>query len=637
MSILPASISRVSTLMQGAVITDQIDSTQNQLLQVENEMSTGQAINTPSDNPSASAIIIQLQQSLDSQQAYNDTINSSSSQLAQTDSSLGDLTTLLQQAEQIASADVGSDVTQTQRQSDITVVQSLYSQAMAIGNQQFNGQYLFGGATGTTQPFVSDASGTVQFVGTSQTLQNTVNTGISVSFQASGAQVFGALSSGVNGTTNITPSLLATTRLSDLNGATNNGIQPGVITLSNGTVTKSVDLSSAASVGDVVNLINQAAVGGITASITGQGLTISGATTDNITITGSTAQELGIATPAAGAGLNTPVVGSSLNPKVTLLMPLSSLRDGTGLDNAGLTITNGQLTKTVTWPAGGTVQDMLNAINGAGLSVVAQINATGTGIDILNSSQGSTLSVGENGGTTAAELGVQTMAPGTLLASLNNGSGVQTAGGTTPDFQITARDGTTFQVSISSATTIQDVINDINTATGGKVTASLATTGSGLVLTDSSGGTGTLAVTALNNSNAAADLGLNVASSGNTLTGKDVGAPTSQGIFGNLQALMTALQSGNAQAITAAGQGIQTDINRVIELHGQTGAYEQQLTNQQTDLQQQNTATQTLMSQLKDVNMTQAISQFQTLQTALEASLETAASSLQISLINFLA
>jgi len=623
--------------MQGAVITDQVDSTQNQLLQVENEMSTGQAINTPSDNPSASAIIIQLQQSLDSQQSYNDTINSSSSQLAQTDSSLGDLTTLLQQAEQIASADVGSDVTQTQRQSDITVVQSLYSQAMSIGNQQFNGQYLFGGATGTTQPFVSGASGTVQFVGTSQTLQNTVNTGISVSFQANGAQVFGALSSGVHGTANITPSLLATTRLSDLNGATNNGIQPGVITLSNGTVSKSVDLSSAASVGDVVNLINQAGVGGITASITGQGLTISGATTDNITITGSTAQELGIATPAAGAGLNTPMVGSSLNPKVTLLTPLSSLRDGAGLDNAGLTITNGQVTKTVTWPAGGTVQDMLNAINGAGLSVVAQINATGTGIDILNSSQGTALSVGENGGTTAAELGVQTMAPTTLLSSLNNGSGVQTAGGSTPDFQITARDGTTFQVSISSAATIQDVINDINTATGGKVTASLATTGSGLVLTDSSGGTGTLAVTAQNNSNAAADLGLNVASSGNTLTGKDVGAPTSQGIFGNLQALMTALQSGNAQAITAAGQGIQSDINRVIELHGQTGAYEQQLTNQQTDLQQQNTATQTLMSQLKDVDMTKAISQFQTLQTALEASLETAASSLQISLINFLA
>ena len=477
----------------------------------------------------------------------------------------------------------------------------------------------------------------MQFVGSAQTLQNSINSGISLSFQANGAQVFGALYSGVNGTANITPSLSATTRLSDLGGAGNNGIQLGTITLGNGTVTKSVDLSGAASVGDVVNLINQAAVGGITAAITGQGLTISGAPTDNITIGGSTAQQLGIATAAGGAGLATPVVGSSLNPKVTLLTPLSSLSDGAGISNAGLTITNGQTTKTVTWSPTGTVQDMLNAINGAGLGVVAQINSTATGINILNSSQGTTLSIGENGGTTAADLGVQSMALTTPLSSLNNGKGVQTAGGATPDFQITARDGTTFQISISGATTVQDVINDINTATAGKVTASLATTGSGLILTDSSGGAGTLAVTPLNNSNAAADLGLNVASSGNTLTGTDVGAPASAGIFGNLQALMTALQSGNAQAITAAGQGIQTDISRVIELHGQTGAFEQQLTSQQTDLQQQGTATQTLLSQLKDVDMTKAVTQFQTLQTALEASLQTAASTLQISLLNFIA
>ena len=115
MSILPVGISRVSDLMQSNILADRIDGTQNQLLQVENELSTGQAINAPSDNPSASAIIIQLQQSLNLQQTYNDTINSSTSQLSQTDSSLGNLTTLLQQAEQIASADVGSDVTQTQR------------------------------------------------------------------------------------------------------------------------------------------------------------------------------------------------------------------------------------------------------------------------------------------------------------------------------------------------------------------------------------------------------------------------------------------------------------------------------------------------------------------------------------------
>jgi flagellar hook-associated protein 3 len=636
MSVLPVGISRVSDLMRANSLTQQIDGTQAQLLQVENEMSTGKAVNTPSDNPAAAAIIMQLNQTLNRQQSYNDTINSVSAQLSQTDSSLGNLSTLLQQAETIASADVGSDVTQTQRTSDASVVQSLYNQALSIANQQYNGQYLFGGASGNTQPFV-ESNGVVEFVGSAQTLQTSINDGISISSQTSGAQVFGALSSGVTGSANLSPDLSASTRISDLGGASNGGLQLGSITLGNGIVTQTVDLSSAASVGDVVNLINQAAVGDITASITGQGLTITGSPTDNITITGATAQELGISTPAGGQGAGNPVVGSSLNPKVTLLTPLSSLDDGAGIDNSGLVITNGQLSKTITWSGTGTVQDMLNAINGAGLGVVAQINSAGTGINVLNASQGTSLSIGENGGNTAADLGLQTMSLSTPLSQLNNGQGVQTAGGTTPDFQITDQAGSTFQVSVSAAQTVQDVINEINAATGGQVVASLATTGSGIVLTDNSGGTGTFSVTELNDSSAAADLGLNVAASGNTLTGADVGAPTSAGIFGNLQALMTALQSGNQRDITAAGQAIQTDINRVIESQGQTGAVQKELTNQQTDLQQQNTATQSLLSQLQDVDMAKAISQFQTLQNALEANLETAADTMQISLLDFLA
>jgi flagellar hook-associated protein 3 len=636
MSVVPTGISRVSNLMQSSLLTSQITGTQTQLLTIQNELSTGLAVNTPSDNPAAAAIIIQLQQTLNRQASYNDTINGVSAQMSQTDTSLGNLTTLLQQAEQIASADVGSDVSQTQRTSDATVVQSIYTQALAIANQQANGQYLFAGASANTQPFV-ESNGVVEFVGSADTLQSQINDGIQVDSQSNGAEVFGALDTGVNGTADLAPDISATTPLSSLGGATNTGIQLGSLTLSNGVVTKNVDLSSAATVGDVVNLINQAAVGGITATITGQGLTITGAPADNITITGSTAETLGIATPATGAGANTPVVGSSLSPQVTLLTSLSSLNDGAGIDNSGLVITNGQQTKTITWSPTGTVQDMLNAINGAGIGVVAEINSAGTGINILNSNQGTSLSIGENGGATATDLGLQTMGVSTQLSTLNNGAGVQTAGAGTPDFQIADQAGATFNVTLNGAQTVQDVINDINTATGGTVTASLATTGSGIVLTDSSTGTGTLTVTPLNNSNAASQLGLNVAASGNTITGTDVGAQNSLGIFGNLQALMSSLQSGNQAAITQAGGNISNDINRVIELHGETGAVEKQLTTQQTAIQQQNTATQTLLSSLQDVNMTQAVSEFTTLQQALEASLETTAQSMQISLLDFLA
>jgi flagellar hook-associated protein 3 FlgL len=635
MSLLPLGFSRVSSLMQANLTSQEIDSQQSQLAKLENELSTGQAITQPSDNPSAAATIIQLQQTLNTQQTYNDTINSASAQLSQTDNGLGNLTTLLQQAQQIASADVGSDVTQTQRQSDVAVVQSLYNQALAIANQQYNGQYLFGGATGNTQPFV-ESNGVVQFAGSSQTLENNIDSGILLSLQANGAEVFGALSSGVTGSADVSPSLTAQTRLTDVGGATSDGIQLGSIQLSNGIVTQTVDLSSASSIGDVVNFINQAAVGGITASITGQGLTLTGAPGDNITVTGTTAQDLGIATPSGGEGAGNPDVGTSLNPQVTLLTPLSNLDNGSGIDNSGLVITNGQLSQTVTWSPTGTVQDMLNAINGAGLGVLAEINSTGTGINVLNASQGTSLSIGENGGATAADLGLQTLSLSTPLSSLNNGQGVQTAGGATPDFQITAQDGSTYQVSVSSATTIADVINDINAATGPAVTASLATVGSGIVLTDNTGGPGTLSVSELNASDASADLGLNVAAAGNTLTGDEGGAPTPTGIFGNLQSLMNSLQSGDQDAITAAGTNLQNDTSRVIQLRGQTGAAEQELASQQTSLSQQGTATQALLSQLQNVDMATAITQFQTLQTAMEATLQTAASSLQVSLLNFL-
>lgn len=78
MAILPLGISQVSNLLQSSITTNQIDSEQGQLVTIENELATGNAINTPSDNPAASAIIMQLQQTLNRQSSYTDTINSAS-------------------------------------------------------------------------------------------------------------------------------------------------------------------------------------------------------------------------------------------------------------------------------------------------------------------------------------------------------------------------------------------------------------------------------------------------------------------------------------------------------------------------------------------------------------------------------
>lgn len=638
MSILPLSTARVSNLLTSDVATQSIESVQEQLLNVQNELSTGLKVSQPSDDPGAASVIMQLQKTLGRRQAYATNLTTANSQLSEVDSTLGSLTDLLQQAQSIASANVGSDVTDQQRQGAAAVVQSIFSQALSNANTQFNGTYLFGGDLATQQPFVPSGGG-VQFVGSNTLLQNQYDDTTSETFQVSGAAVFGALSTRVQGTADITPSVSAQTRLIDLRGATGSGVQPAAIQLSNGTTTKTVDLSAADSVGDVLNAINAAGVGGITASLSASGgITLAGAAGDNISVSdvggGTTAADLGISQPN-GAGAGVPVNGANLQPRVTGLTPLSALRGGAGINTSGIQITNGQNTKTITITAGMTVEGFLNEINGSGLPVKAQINAAGNGIDILNAAQGTTMSIAENGGTTATDLGLRSFGPTTALTDLNNGAGVRTVSGA--DFQITRRDGTSFQVDVDGAKTVQDVINAINTADGGNgLTASFATTGNGIVLTDTTSGGGSPKVTPLNFSNAAADLGLMTTPSGNAINGSDVGGVQANGVFSDLQKLISSLQTGDQQGITAAGAALKSDQDQVVKVRAVAGAQVQNFTSRQTQLDNENLATQTLLSNLQDTDFTSTISKFQTLQTALQASLQTTAKITNLSLLDFL-
>jgi flagellin-like hook-associated protein FlgL len=478
----------------------------------------------------------------------------------------------------------------------------------------------------------------VQFVGSSDVLTNTVDANTNVAFMVNGASVFGGTSSQVQGTADLTPDLTANTRISDLRGATGQGVQLGSIQIGNGTTTAVVDLSQASSVSDVVNAINAAGVGGITASITGQGITLTGSPADNIAVTdlggGSTAAELGIA--SGGAGVGNPLVGSNTQPNVTVFTPISALRNGLGIDPAGITIKNGLQSANVSFAGLTTVGDLLNAINGSKTSVKATIDPSGTGIDIVNPVQGSQMTISENGGTSAADLGVQSFTPQTLLSDLNGGNGVGLAASGN-DFTVTAKDGTSFGVSLAGATTVQDVINKINAASGGTVVASFSATTNGISLNDTTGGGGPFTVAAANASTAATDLGLTQnAAVGTTITGTDVNPIAAGGLFADLSKLRNALRNGDQQGITEASQGLQNDYNQAVQARGVAGAQVQEMQSRQDQITTENTATQSLMSQLSDTDFTAAITKFQTLQTSLQATLQTAAKTLNLSLLNFL-
>ena len=461
---LPLQLARVSNLLQSSVATQTIDSTQQSLLTLEQQLSTGKAVNQVSDNPSAAAVIEQLQKTLDYRTQYSTNISAGTDQLNEVDSTLGDVTTLLTQVQSVASANVSNTVSASARASAATVVDSIYNQALSIANKSYEGNYLFGADNAQTAPYKETAAG-VQYDGATGTLSNTFEEDTTLSFQVNGQQVFGGQSGSVSTGTDISPTIAATDRITDLNGATGQAVKLGTILIGNGTTTTSVDLSNASSIGDVVNDINAAGIAGVNASLSTYGINLNASGGANITVTdspgGVTAADLGIAT-ATGAGANVAVTGGGVGARVTDFTPLSTLRQGQGLDPAGFTISNGSQSKTISLTGLNTVQDLVNEINNSGLGVQAAINGGGTGIDLTNNTQGANLTVSENGGTTATELGFRTFTPTTLLSSLNNGKGVSTPTG--DQFSITSADGTVTNIDLANATTVQDAIDQINTA-----------------------------------------------------------------------------------------------------------------------------------------------------------------------------
>jgi len=170
------------------------------------------------------------------------------------------------------------------------------------------------------------------------------------------------------------------------------------------------------------------------------------------------------------------------------------------------------------------INDVMDAINGND-SVDVRASAEGDHLvltDLTGQSAGN-LMVGEvGGGSTAADLGILgsvaadamtgsgivSVGADMVLGVLNHGLGVGLASGS--DLHIVLRDGTAFDVDLSGAETLGDVVGAINNASGnpGDLTVSINAAGKGLRLTDDSVGGGTLTVTSGNGGTAAYDLGI---------------------------------------------------------------------------------------------------------------------------------
>ena len=311
--------------------------------------------------------------------------------------------------------------------------------------------------------------------------------------------------------------------LDTLNGGA--GFTPGKIQITDRSgATATIDLSTAQTIGDVINDINNNGTVNVTASADGNHLVL----TDNTGKTGATApdlkvQEVGNGSTAASLGLaGIDVSGSGKTGIGSDILSLSSntslstLNDGAGvltstvLPDIGYTLSDGTTGKIDFSPAAAdgtagtpesTLGQIVDEINAAAPGKLqATIDSTTHNLVVTDQSGGSgafTLTA-LNGSQALHDLGLDTTASGNtvtgravlgglqspLLSSLNGGQGYGQLG----TIDLTDRSGATATVNLSGVQTLSGVIDAINQA-GIGIKAQVNAAANGIQLVDTTGAT----------------------------------------------------------------------------------------------------------------------------------------------------
>ena len=324
------------------------------------------------------------------------------------------------------------------------------------------------------------------------------------------------------------------------------------------------------------------------------------------------------------------VLGNDLNPQLTSSTALSTLTAGSGITPGSFTITDRSGNSgTVTVTSSDTVGSLISKINALGGNVTASINSNGSGLQLTDGSSviSQALTVAEvSGGGTALELGIlgqrdgnisgsdlnPTVTSATLISDLNGGDGLTLN-------QISIVNGSASgTVTLSSATTIGDVIDLINSSSF-NVTASINSAGNSLLINSNSSST----VAIVNNV-------------GTDETAENLGLGGGKNVFTTLFKLRDALNNDDTFAILASLENLDSTLASVNNNRAVIGASLRRVDLTDFVLDQSIVDQSQQLAEIEDADIVKSVSDLANLEFALQATLAATAQVLQPTLLDFL-
>ncbi|MBP8128044.1 MAG: flagellar hook-associated protein FlgL [Candidatus Hydrogenedentes bacterium] len=165
------------------------------LLDLERQLSTGQRVNTPSDDPLAARRAIAAQSEITANEQFIASMTSARPLLADTEFALRTTLDYIQRANELTLQGLNSTNTQEQRDQIANEVNQLIEGVLQQANSFSSGRYLFGGTRTLSEPFEAtrDANGeitAVTYAGNDEDIEIEISEGIRMPINITGLDAF---------------------------------------------------------------------------------------------------------------------------------------------------------------------------------------------------------------------------------------------------------------------------------------------------------------------------------------------------------------------------------------------------------------------------------------------------------------
>ncbi len=169
-----------------------IQSANSRLQDVNVQMSTGNQITKPSDDPSNTVRALQLRGDVKRNDQYAKNANDAIGWMSASDSAYSQIVNVAQKARTLVVQGLNAGVSSTDSNNAIAdQIDALRDSVFALSNTTYNGRPVFGGNTTSPAAYVKDPSGTIVFAGDTTIVNRQVGDTTTVPINQDGPSVFG--------------------------------------------------------------------------------------------------------------------------------------------------------------------------------------------------------------------------------------------------------------------------------------------------------------------------------------------------------------------------------------------------------------------------------------------------------------